>query len=132
MTMAKTKSVRTVKVSREDREKLAQLFGCTERAVFGALCFESSSELARKIRHVALSELGGWVEAAVPEEEIFYDTQEDGERLMRQYFANGAVLTVSLRTGEGVVTFKGEPRLHYAEVRLTNIPDIQELARSMK
>ena len=130
--MAKTKSARTIKVSKENKAKLAKLFNCTERMVYKALCFESETNLARKIRHVARRDYGGWVEAAVPEDEIFYDTMDSGERFMRQYFNNGAVFSVSFKTGAGVVTFKGEPRLRYDQVLLTRIPQIQEMAKSMK
>lgn len=130
--MEKTKSSRTIKVSNANKLKLSKLFGCSERMVYKALCFESDTELARKIRHVARTEMGGWVEAAVPEEEMFYDTMESGERVMRQYFGNGAVLEISLETGIGLVTFKGEAREHYDDVLVMDIPRIQEYARSMR
>ena len=132
MIMAKTQSARTIKVSKESKAKFAKLFNCTERMVYKALCFESQTLLARKIQYVARRDYGGWVEAAVPEAEIFYDTMDNGERFMRQYFNNGAVFSVSFKTGEGVVTFKGEPRLRYDQVLLTRIPQIQEIAKSMK
>ena len=132
MIMAKVKSVRTIKVSKENKARLAKLFGCTERMVYKALCFESQTLLARKIQHVARQEMGGWVEAAVPEDEIFYDTMDSGERFMRQYFNNGAVLEISMTTGEGVVRFKGSPRYRYEEVLVSDIPTIQNYARNLK
>ena len=132
MIMAKVKSVRTIKVSKENKARLAKLFGCTERMVYKALCFESQTLLARKIQHVARQEMGGWVEAAVPEDEIFYDTMDSGERFMRQYFNNGAVLEVSMTTGEGVVRFKGSPRYRYEEVLVSDIPTIQDYARNLR
>lgn len=130
--MAKKKSARTIKVSNESKAQLARMFGCTERMVYKALCFEGDTELARKIQHVARKEMGGWVEAAVPEDEIFYDTMDSGERFMRQYFNNGAVLEVSMTTGEGVVRFKGSPRYRYEEVLVSDIPTIQNYARNLK
>ena len=130
--MSKRRSARTIKVSNENKAKLAKIFNCTERMVYKALCFESDTLLARKIRHVARRDMGGWVEAAVPEDEIFYDTMENGERVMRQYFGNGAVFEVSMKTGEGKVTYKGKPRLRYDQVLLTSIPQIQDLARAMR
>lgn len=132
MIMAKTRSARTIKVSRENKAKLAMMFGCTERMVYKALCFEGDTMLARKIQYVARKEMGGWVEAAVPEDEIFYDTMEGGERVMRQYFGNGAVLEVSLKTGEGKVTYKGKPRHRYEEVLVSDIPTIQNYARGLR
>lgn len=130
--MGKRKSARTIKVSNENKAKLAKFFNCTERMVYKALCFESETELARKIRYVARRDMGGWVEAAVPEDEIFYDTKESGEHVMRQYFNNGAVLEVSMTTGEGVVSFKGSPRYRYEEVLVSDIPAIQNYARNLR
>ena len=129
--MAK-RSARTIKVTKEAKKKLAKLFNCTERMVYKALCFECQTLLARKIQYVARKEMGGWVEAAVPEEEIFYDTMSDGERFMRQYFNNGAVLEVSLTTGKGVVVFKGERQKSYPEVMMNEIPSIQDYAKSLR
>ena len=131
MIMAK-RSARTIKVTKEAKKKLAKLFNCTERMVYKALCFECQTLLARKIQYVARKEMGGWVEAAVPEEEIFYDTMSDGERFMRQYFNNGAVLEVSLTTGKGVVVFKGERQKSYSEVMMNEIPSIQDYAKSLR
>lgn len=132
MIMAKTRSARTIKVSKENKAKLAKMFNCTDRMVYKALCFEGDTELARRIQHVARKEMGGWVEAAVPEDEIFYDTMDSGERFMRQYFGNGAVFEVSLKTGDGVVRFKGSPRNRYEEVLVSDIPTIQNYARNLK
>ena len=128
MIMVKTRSSRTIKVSNENKAKLAKMFNCTERMVYKALCFESQTLLARKIQHVARKEMGGWIEAAVREDEIFYDTMESGERVMRQYFGNGAVLEISLETGIGVVTFKGENVKHFDKVYVDDIPGIQSIA----
>ena len=133
MIMEKNRSKRSIKASREAVEKLSKHFNCTERTVYNAFCFkDANNDLHRKIRYVARRDFGAWIEARIPEDEIFYDTQENGERFMRQYFNNGAVLEVSLKTGLGVVTFKGEQRLRYDKVLLTSIPKIQKLARSMK
>ena len=130
--MAKTRSARTIKVSKENKAKLAKMFGCTERMVYKALCFEGETPLAHKIQHVARTEMGGWVEAAVPEDEIFYDTMDSGERFMRQYFDNGAVLEVSMKTGTGTVFFKGSPRYRYNEVLVSDIPTIQDYAQNLR
>lgn len=130
--MAKTRSARTIKVSKENKEKLAKMFNCTDRMVYKALCFECQTLLARKIQYAALKNMGGWVEAAVPEDEIFYDTMNNGERFMRQYFNNGAVLEVSMKTGSGTVFFKGSPRYRYDEVMVSDIPTIQNYARNLR
>lgn len=129
--MTKKKCKRTIKLSNESKQQLARQFGCTERMVYKALCFECDTLLARKIRYVARKDMGGWVEAAVPESEIFYDTTDGGERLMRQYFGNGAVLEVSLETGAGVVKLKGEAVKRYDYVYLDQIPCIQQYAMKL-
>ena len=129
--MGKRKCKRIIKVSLENKKKLEEIFRCSDRMVMKALCFESQTLLARKIQHTAREEMGGWIEAAVPEEEIFYDTQEDGERFMRQYFGNGAVIEISLNTGGGKITFKGEPRYSYEEVLVSDIPTLQNYARNL-
>lgn len=130
--MARRKSARTIKVTSESKKKLAKMFNCTERMVYKALCFECQTLLARKIQYVARKEMGGWVEAAVPEAEIFYDTMDSGERFMRQYFNNGAVLEVSMKTGTGTVFFKGSPRYRYNEVLVRDIPTIQNYAQNLR
>ena len=132
MIMEKTKSARTIKVSKENKAKLAKMFNCTQRMVYKALCFECETELARKIQHVALKEMGGWIEAAGPEDEIFYDTLDSGERFMRQYFNNGAVLSVSFMTGQGKVVFKGKTVESYDTVLLNQIPNIQAMAKALR
>ena len=130
--MARRKSARTIKVTSESKKKLAKMFNCTERMVYKALCFECQTLLARKIQYVARKEMGGWVEAAVPEAEIFYDTMDSGERFMRQYFNNGAVLEVSMKTGTGNVFFKGSPRYRYNQVLVSDIPTIQNYAQNLR
>lgn len=131
MTMAK-RSARTIRVTKETTKELAKIFNCTERMVYKALSFESNTLLAKKIQYVARKEKGGWVEASAPEEEIFYDTMSEGEHYMRQYFNNGAILEVSLKTGKGIVVFKGSLRHTYPEVMITEIPGIQDYARSLR
>ena len=130
--MGKKKSARIIKVSLENRRRLEKMFECSERMVMKALCYESQTLLARRIQHTAREEMGGWIEAAVPEDTIFYDTHEGGERFMRQYFANGAVLEISLLTGDGKISFKGEPRYSCEEVLVSDIPTLQNYARDLR
>lgn len=130
--MEKKKCPRVIKVSEQAKRELAKSFNCTVRTVYNALCFENISLLAKRIQYVALHEKGGWVEAAVPEAEIFYDTMEDGRHLMRQFFNNGAVLEVSMDDGNGVVMFKGEPVRHYKSVKIAEIPAIQVMAMGLR
>ncbi len=126
-----TRSARTIKLSNESKSVLARMFGCTDRMVYKALCYECDTPLARRIRSVARMDMGGWIEASVPEEEIFYDTMDNGDRFMRQYYGNGAVLEINLTTGLAVVWWKGQSVKRYPELPVKLIPQLQELARSM-
>lgn len=121
---------RKIQTTMEVKRTLTKAFGVTERMVNRALSFDSDSELARKIRHTARMK-GGWVEASAPEEEIFYDITENGERLLRQYFENGAVLEANMTKGMIVVSYKGQPKKEYDDVLLTVIPAIQKYARAL-
>lgn len=132
MNNMRQQSARTIKVTSEAKESLAKTFKCSERMVYKALCFECDTDLARRIRYVARKEMRGGIEATAPEAEIFYDTIENGERIMRQYFNNGAVLSVSFKTGHGVVMFKGEPKSHYDKVMVSDIPEIQNWAATLR
>ena len=132
MIMERNRSARTIKVSKEKMAMLAKVFNCTERMVYKALCFECDTLLAQRIRHVALKEMGGVLMAYRPEEEVFYEMDSDGERWMRQVFGNGALLEVSLRTGSGVVRFKDEVVGEYERVLVSEIPGIQNFARSLR
>ncbi len=132
MSTMRKRSARTIKVSDEAKKKLAKMFNCTERMVYKALCFEGRTLLTKKIQYVALKELGGWVEASVPESEIFYDTMSNGEHIMRQYFENGAVFEASLDSGCAIVRFKGETVSGYESVKLNDIPGIQNYAQSLR
>ena len=132
MYMEEKRCVRAIKVSSENRAKLARMFGCTERMVYKALCYESDSDLARRLRHVARKELGGWIEAMVPEDEIFYDTVEDNERVLRQYFPNGAVLEISKDTGRCRIMHRGELVWDAGRISVTEIVNVQMWARGLQ
>jgi len=69
------------------KARLRQMFGCTNVMVWKALTFDSTSKLARKIRYVALNELGGVPNWKVAEMETDHDqalgtmTQTFGDRV---------------------------------------------------
>lgn len=132
MIMKKEKCVRTIKVTNENKKKLAQMFGCSMRMVYKALCFEADTPLTRKIQHTARKEMGGWIEATVPEDEIFYDTMDGGEHIMRRYFGNGALVEISTDTSVGSVMFKGKTVKHYDRVDFKDVPGIQAFAASLR
>ena len=123
--MAKKKSLRTIKVSNEAKKKLAKVFNCTERMVYKALCFESDTPLAQKIQHVAIHDMNGWVEVAYPECETIHD---EGKGEMVQTFGNGAVLRLVKNSGDAIVDYHGETRLHMENISVSQICFLQEYA----
>ena len=94
-----------IHVKKEDREFLAKAFGITPRMVFNAVHFESDSELARKVRKLAMDR-GGIVMVEAPEAETLFDA--DG--YMRQYLPGGVLLEFKYSDNSCTVFVKGEGR----------------------
>lgn len=119
---------RMIAVSREVREELERIFKVTMRTVFNALAYDSeTSGIQRRIRKMAIMK-GGVVMNELPELETFHDTASGW---MRQYTSNGAIIELSKITGEGHVYHKGEERLSYEHITLTDIPRIQQEAAAL-
>ena len=112
-----------IHVKKEDREFLAKVFGITPRMVFSAVHFESDSELARKVRKLAMDR-GGIVMVEAPEAETLFDA--DG--YMRQYLPGGVLLEFKYSDNSCTVFVKGEERRRFDDVHVSDIPYIQEFA----
>ena len=95
------------KIYLEDKAKayLRQVFKCSNVMVWKALTFESDSKLARKIRFVALKELGG-VPNWKPED--METTHEEDENTMTQTFGDRVKLVVSKRDASVLVYVDGK------------------------
>ena len=81
------------------------MFKCSNVMVWKALTFESDSKLARKIRFVALKELGG-VPNWKPED--METTHEEDENTMTQTFGDRVKLVVSKRDASVLVYVDGK------------------------
>lgn len=79
-------------VSEKAKAHLRKVFKCTNPMVWKALNFKSDSDLARKIRYVALTELGG-VPSWKPED--VETTHEEVEGTMTQTFGKRVRLVAS-------------------------------------
>lgn len=112
-----------IHLKKEDREFLAKVFGITPRMVFNAVHFESDSELARKVRKLAMDR-GGIVMVEAPEAETLFDA--DG--YMRQYLPGGVLLEFKYSDNSCTVFVKGEERRRFDDVHVSDIPYIQEFA----
>lgn len=80
-------------VNNEGRQFLMKAFGCTRAMVWKALTFKSDSDMARKIRHLALQRGGELV--GVPEGETTY---EEVEGTMTQRFGGRVKLVYTMAT----------------------------------
>ena len=95
------------KIYVEDKAKayLRRVFKCSNVMVWKALSFESDSKLARKIRFVALKELGG-----VPNwKPVDMETShEEAEKTMTQTFGDRVKLVASKRDASVLVYVDGK------------------------
>lgn len=119
-------SNRFIDVTREERLFLVKAFGCTERMVFKALSYESSSLLSERIRKLAL-ERGGIRMLSIPEVETLHDSCG----YIRQYFPNGSLLELSKSDGSGVLYYHGSKVREWPVVGICDIEGIQSLAMGL-
>lgn len=110
---------------------MAKMFNCTERMVYKALGFGCRTLLAKQIQYAARTEMGGWVEASLPEEDMFYDITVDNERIMRRFFNNGAVLDLNLANDDAVIKYKGNLAAIFHEATLDQIDEFVKIAKSL-
>lgn len=119
-----------ISVNKETVAKLRKAFGkgqlLCERSVRDALSYRSNSDLSSRIRKAA-RENGGVTYTVIPEGECFYDS--DGS--MHVVYPNDAELYLDKITGEGKVYHHGKVVSRYTSVRLTDIPEMQSLAKSL-
>ena len=94
-------------VSKKGKAHLCKVFNCTTVMVWKALNFKSNSDLARKIRYTALTQLNGtpnWKQADVE------TTHEEAEQTMTQTFGERVKIVVDRKDGsvsvcvDGIVT----------------------------
>ena len=116
-----------IEISKSVREDLRKIFKVTDMMILNALTFKRDTELARKIRKVALDK-DGILMTKLPSVETFHDN----DNYMRQYIPNGAVLEFDKITGDGVVYFNGKAVKRYNDVSIAEIEHIQDYASTLK
>lgn len=115
-----------IHITVSDREFLSKVFNCTKRMVYDAIHFRSETELARKIRKVAL-ERGGIIMALSP----VVETLHDADGYIRQYFPNGVLLELRKADGTGVVLKEGEAVKCFENITLSTIEQAQAFAAAL-
>lgn len=128
--MGTTNAKRYIEVTQESRSKLMQVFKCTSKMVLESLTYRKNSELARKIRYVAVKEFGGKPMLYIPECETMFSTELDGKEYMRQMFTNGAVLLWQKGTPDVIVRFRDQEQQFKCE-SLPRFAEIQMYAESL-
>lgn len=95
---------RQIVIDSDARKKLQDVFGVTRVTVWKALNYESDNELARRIRFVAVKEMGGVeIHGALPG----FDTSHDSETMV-QTFGPRVKIVVYKKTNRVEVLVDGE------------------------
>ena len=119
-----------IHITKEDREFIAKAFKVSDRSVLNAIRFDEKrgdSDTAKRIRKLAF-ERGGILMTVAP----YMETLHDHDKVMRQYFPNGALVELDRNDGRGYVIFKGETVKTYENVMLSEIGGIQEFAAALR
>lgn len=118
---------RFIAITDKQRDLITGAFGVTVRMVRYALTFERDTDLARRIRKLALQS-GGVMMCVTKEIETIHDA--DGK--MTQLMPNGAVIELDHSTGNATVYYKGEPRIGVENIRVREIASLQSAALKLR
>ena len=121
-----------IHVTKEVRQELAEVFKVGDRAVWNALSFDKErgeTDRAKRIRMFALQK-GGIVMVVSPEMETLHDSDD----YMRQYLPNDVMLEFSKKKEDAgcYVYHKGVKVRHYDKVMVSDIPEIQKWAATLR
>lgn len=118
---------REIVVTKENREFLKKLFGCTEQTLYNSLDLQKpSSEMRKRIRKAAM-ERGGDVMVTLREMETIHDSNG----MMIQTFPNGARIEISKKDGDARIIYKGEEVATFENVTIASLYDIQSIAHHL-
>ena len=122
---------RFINVTKEVRQELARVFNVGDRAVWNALSFDKDrgeTDRAKRIRMFALQK-GGIVMVVCPEMGMLHDS----DNYMRKYLPNDVLLEFSKKDDAGCdVYHKGVKVRHYDNVMVSDIPEIQNWAATLR
>lgn len=121
---------RYIEIEKGMKERLMSAFGCSGKMVYDSLTYRSDTELARKIRYVAVKEYGGIPMRHCPECETMFTTEIGGKEYMRQKFSNGAELLWQKGTPEVRVRFRGKEEVIVCD-SLVRLSELQLYAESL-
>ena len=115
-------------VSKKGKAHLCEVFNCTTVMVWTALTFKSDSELARKIRFTALTQLNGtpnWKQADVE------TTHEETEQTMTQTFGERVKIVVDRKDGSVSVFVDGVETHREQDMNILAFMELQSEVKLM-
>lgn len=117
-------------LDKKSKAKLQLIFNVSNVMVWKALTFESNSELARKIRHTAMHELGGLLvgDGTVKDWETTFQTAEN---TMTQTFGSHVKIIVSMDIKLASVLIDGEVRDVKHGISVNELVTLQEEALTL-
>lgn len=117
-----------IECSADARKRLSKNFNVSFVTVSNALNYiYHTSELAKKIRHAALTQFGGRKMIKLPIEETIHDNNG----FMIQHFENGAILCLDKSSGRAVVENKYGDLVKEVDIQtFTELESLQKLAAS--
>lgn len=118
---------RQIEVSKEVRENIEKVFGCSRMSVWRALNYADDSEKSKRIRVYAVKN-GGTVLVTAPE----CETIHDANGYMRQRFNNGALIEIDKNSGHADVYDRfGRKMQQHDNVGIQQLYTIQEFAAAL-
>lgn len=123
---------RQIVIDSEGRSKLQKIFDISRVMVWKALTFESDSVLARKIRHTAISQMGG-VEVGIDSSKVpeHIDTTHTADGEMVQRFGQRVVIIFNKETGHTRLTVDGKDTRVTTIVKVEDMMMLQQEAQQM-
>lgn len=110
----------------ETKAFLMKAFGCTRQQVWRALNFERDSDLARRIRLLALKRGGKLTEGYIPKCETTHVT---ADRTMEQTFGPRVKIVANYKTDEVKVLVDGIEKDKY---NISSIPEFMQLQNAVE
>lgn len=112
-----------IEVPEAGRTELMKIFGVTRQGLWSALSFNSNSEQARKIRHVALTQKGGRVmitmditDGYMPNCQVVFDRDSNGVTAVHYTFPNNVAVDFDCRQDVATITMNEQEIRRYWNV----------------
>lgn len=109
-------------VDNENRAFLQKTFKCSKKHIWSALTFASNSDLARRIRTLALQRGGILSDGYMPKCETTHDT---ARMIMEQRFGSRVMIVADRRSGAVKVVVDGKEREKYENLSIAEFMQLQ-------